>query len=161
MKDPFDLKPLQQSFGGSWCDCIKKVFDGITPRKVAAYCIAMEYRPFHEPVADDIGVRYGYFLKTVKELTTVGKDEVEREKNIVASFGEFYHRSYETRHSALQAIVKIADFEGRTPHQVALDVVEADESTVPEAKAQKEEPRRAPAPGTRRYEQTANGLRAI
>lgn len=122
-----EFQELCHVYGGAWCDCIRKVIDAITPEKLAVYC-AGKYEQFRQAESDEIGVRYAYKLKVVKLSQREGDFEIVREQNILADFGAFFHRPVETLQSVLKAIIKIAEHEKRRPHDVALEVAEADEA---------------------------------
>lgn len=129
----FDKRQLLSDYGGIWCNCIDKIVDEITPMKIAGYCIAKGYKPHHPPQQDEYAIRYGYYLTTEVELVQNGDGtEIERPRKIVAIFGEFEHRPYETLKSCLEAILALSYFEKRVAQQVAEDIIKADESLVPE-----------------------------
>lgn len=160
-QQPYDKEQVALAYGGDWCDCIEKVIDGLSPKKLAVYCIEKGYRPFHEPKEDDLGVRYGYYLTTVKIEKTVGDKEEDRivtDKSIVAGFGDFNHRPLETIQSVLRAIKTISQHERRTPQMISHDVVKCDEKKAPAIRQAKADiPDAMAQPGTRRYMQTSQG----
>jgi hypothetical protein len=130
----WDKAALITSYGGSWCGCIDKIVDDITPAKVAAYCIGKKYPAQHPPHQDDISIRYAYYLKTIVEHTVVSdKHEIDRERRIITACGDFKDRPYETLKSCLDAIIKLSEFEERPAQEIAEEIAKADESLVPEA----------------------------
>jgi hypothetical protein len=154
-----DLSGICRVYGGEWCDCIDRVIEKLTPRKLAAYCIAKKYPDFPKPTADELGTRYGYLLRTVRQLVNIPgeKEGVEKNVNIVAAFGEFTHRPLETIQSVLNAIQRIAAHEGRSAQAVALDCLAADESVVPVPVAPGDSPP-AVVPSVRRFVQSSQGI---
>lgn len=157
-----DFSNLAEAFGGRWCDCIEKVIDQLTPERLAVYCMEKKYREFHKPTQDETGVRYGYYLRTVTELRTINEEEIRQDVNVVAGFGKFFHRDYETLEWTLKAIQKIADFEGRTAQKVAEDVVKCDEKKAPPVHETSRAAPEAPFPATgRKIRQTSSGMRRL
>ena len=162
----FDLSALAQHFGGDWCDCIDKVLYQLTPKKLAVYCMKKGYSAYPKPIEEDgVGVRYSYFLEKVKEKKAVGDKEenvIIQERSVVAAFGDFHLRPYETTQSILQAIGNIAIFEERPAQKVAEDVVTMDEGEMPSFESDKaEKVARIFNPGHKRYVQDHAGLRPI
>jgi hypothetical protein len=161
-QEDFSLTPdqvgrLATEFGGEWCDCINHVIAHITPAKLAVYCIENKYEQVHKPTRDDgVGVRYSYKLKAVQRTETVGNDEVKKDFNVCASFGDFHLRPYDSLRTCLQAIARIAWLEQRSPQEVAKSVSKCDESKQPEIKDDTAHFRES-MPQVRRFAQSANG----
>lgn len=133
--------PLELRYGGAWCDCITKVIQQITPKKLAAYCNNKGYREQHKPDLDEIGLRWGYYLYSVNEKMAVGeKDQIDIARAVCAAFGEFFHRDYESLQSCLSAIMVLAGFEKRSPQAVAEDVIACKEEDAPMPEEKKEAP---------------------
>lgn len=128
VEQTFNMRAVARHFGGEWCYCIDEVIQGVTPKKVAAYCIGKQYKPYPEPVEDELGIRYSYLLGKFTEE----ENEVLTERSLTASFGDFSHRPLETIQSCMKAIASIGIKEKRSPQDVAHDVVKADEAIVPE-----------------------------
>lgn len=154
--DKFETADLAHQFGGQWCDCIQKVIGPITPTLLASYCIEKEYRQQHAPLRDEAGVRYGYFLKNKVETRTIQGEQIEKEYKLMAGFGEYTGRPFETLQSCLKAITNIAEFERRPPQAVAEDVLNADISLAPPVPEEETEQRGTSAmnQGARRHVQT-------
>jgi hypothetical protein len=162
--DPNNRVPtLEEQFGGTWCSCIHKVIEELTPKKLAVYCIEKGYKEMHKPSEDELGIRYGYYLRTETQLTRVGDDELKKDINIAAAFGDFFQRDYESLKSVLIAIQKIATFEERFAQEVSEEVVGCDESKAPAVQATT--PNRPDSPFapnvTKRKIQTHQGLRPV
>ena len=161
--DDAEFDPMCQAFGGIWCDCIKAVIRKVTPQKLAVYLVKAGYRPMHQPREDELGVRYAYHLYVAHESQIISdKEEITRDRNVVADFGEFYHRPVETLQSVLKAIIRIAAHEKCMPHNVAIDVACCDESQAPEVKTAAQEPETRTVSPNKRYNQGADGsLKAV
>lgn len=153
-KEQFD--GLAGKYGGAWCDCIQDVLKLLNPTKLSAYCIEKNYRPIHPPTKDESGIRYAYFLTSWQTQTTVGAEEVKKDYNITASFGEYNYRPFDSLQTCLEAIARIAWFEQRSPQDVARDVIVCDESKAPEVKNEAPTPVAVP-PTVRRFAQTSQG----
>ena len=145
-----EYQQIADHFGGTWCDCLFSIMSKITSKKLAAYCIAKGYEQVHPPEADELGIRYDYKLRTDRETERQGETEITRERNILAQFGEFHHRPVETTQAALRGIMQIAIHEQRSPHEVALEVINTDDSQVPEPRQVTPQPIAPMAPNTTR-----------
>lgn len=152
-----EIAELAHQFGGQWCDCIQKIIEPITPPMVAAYCVSKGYKQQHDPLRDEAGVRYGYFLKNKVETRTIQGEQIQKEFKLMAGFGEFTNRPYETLQSCLQAITAIAEFEDRSPQRVAEDILASDVTLAPAPPEEviSEEPSSPMSRGARRYVQNS------
>lgn len=153
-----EVYDLAAQFGGQWCSCIHQVVSRIRPVLVAAYCEMQEYKKQHPVIRDSSGVRYGYYLKDKTEVRSVDGREETKQFKLIAGFGDFNRRPYETLQSCLKAISAIAEFERRSPQEVANDVIDADEKQAPEIPDKEEDERGGPpiSEGSKRYYQDSS-----
>lgn len=156
-----EIQTLSTQFGGEWCNCIQNVILDITPELLAAYCESKKYPEQHKVIRDESGVRYGYFLANKVESRTVQGETVEKQFKLMAGFGDYKLRPFETLQSCLKAIHAIAEFEDRSPQTVAEEVILADPQLAPTIpKDQNDERPNGPInAGAKRYIQTPNGIR--